>query len=130
MQLQQKLFAVSYRISLIIDVCTDIYVMMSSDLYETCRCRHCLYRTLSHTCRRNCNKFGNVATITASCKTLHWRTMQTSFTVSVISFIILCVKPEKLKAGHTISINRKITRHCSVQRNSVHSYCSLLIKTS
>ena len=38
-------------------------------------------------CGRNCNPFGNVTTVTASCKTLHWRTMQTSFTVSVICFI-------------------------------------------
>ena len=39
----------------LIDVCIDIYVMMSSDLYGTCR--HCLYGTLSHMvqCRGNCN---------------------------------------------------------------------------
>ena len=30
----------------IIDVCIDIYVMMSSDLYRTCI--HCFYGTLSH----------------------------------------------------------------------------------
>ena len=49
----------------IIDVCMDIYVMMSSDLYGTCR--HCLYGTLSHPCRRNCNPFGNVATVIYQC---------------------------------------------------------------
>ena len=54
---------------LIIDVCIDIYVMMSSDMYGTCR--HCLYGTLSRTHGRNGNPFGNVATVT-SCKTLHW----------------------------------------------------------
>ena len=47
----------------LIDVCIDIYVMMSSDLYGTCR--HCLYGTLSHKCRRNCNPFCNVATATS-----------------------------------------------------------------
>ena len=73
--------------SLIIDVCIDIYVMMSSDLYGTCR--HCLYGTLSCMRRCNCNPFGNMATVTASCQTLHWWTMQTSFTTSVISFIYL-----------------------------------------
>ena len=37
----------------IFDVGMDIYVMMSPDLYGTCR--HCLYGTLSRTCGRNCN---------------------------------------------------------------------------
>ena len=59
-------------IIIIIDVCIDIYVMMSSDFYGTCR--HCLYGTKSCTCGRNCNPFGNVATV-MSCKTLHWMQM-------------------------------------------------------
>ena len=48
-----------------INVCIDIYVMMSSDLYGTCR--HCLYGTLSHLVQRrhNCNPFGNIATVTS-----------------------------------------------------------------
>ena len=29
----------------IIDVCIDIYVMTSSDLYGTCRCSHCFNGT-------------------------------------------------------------------------------------
>ena len=46
-----------------IDVCMDIYVMMSSDLYGTCG--HCLYETLSHMRGCNCNPFGNIATVTS-----------------------------------------------------------------
>ena len=80
----------------LVDVCIDIYVMMSSDLYGMCRCQHCVYGTLSLTCGRNCNPFGNVATITASCKMLHWQTMQTSFTVPVISFILSVVICSKI----------------------------------
>ena len=47
----------------LIDACIDIYVMMSSDLYGTCR--HCFCGTLSCTVqhRCNCNLFGNVATV-------------------------------------------------------------------
>ena len=55
--------------TLIMDVCINIYVMMSSDLYGTCR--HSLCGTLSHAHGCNCNPFGNVATV-KSCKTLHW----------------------------------------------------------
>ena len=39
--------------------------MMSSDFYGTCR--HCLYGTLSHMHGRNCNPFGNIATVTSQC---------------------------------------------------------------
>ena len=59
-----------------IDVCIDIYVTMSSDLYGTCR--HCLYGTLSSKCGRNCSPFIYGTNFAAR---------QTSFTVSVISFI-------------------------------------------
>ena len=69
--------------------------MMSSDLYGTCSSSDVIVMSrtnsnLSYGTQygHNCNQFGNIATVTASCKTLHWRTMQTSFTVSVISFII------------------------------------------
>ena len=44
-----------------IDVCTDIYVMMSSDLYGTYK--HCLYGALSRTHGHSCNPFGNLATV-------------------------------------------------------------------
>ena len=56
----------------IIDVCIDIYVMMSSDLYGTCR--HCLCGTLFHMRGRNYNPFGNIATVTWY-KTLNWTQM-------------------------------------------------------
>ena len=68
----------------LIDVCIDINVMMSSDLYGTCSSADIIVMSCTNsnlpygTQRRcNCNPFGNVATVT----------MQTSFTVSVISFI-------------------------------------------
>ena len=43
-----------------IDVCIDIYVMMSSNLYGTCR--HYLSATLSSKTRHNCNPFCNYGT--------------------------------------------------------------------
>ena len=56
----REITAMEYVVQVtMIDVCIDIYVMMSSHLCRTCR--HCLYGTLSHTCGRNCNPFGNVA---------------------------------------------------------------------
>ena len=54
--------------------------MMSSDLYGTCR--HCLYGTCPVwssadviVTQLTTVVFGNVATVTASCKTLHWMQM-------------------------------------------------------
>ena len=55
-----------------IDVCIDIYVMMSSDLYGTCR--HCLYGTCPVQSSADVIVtqiitvvFGNIATVTSCC---------------------------------------------------------------
>ena len=55
---------------ILVDVCTDIYVMMSSDLYGTCR--HCLYGTCSIRSSTDVIVtqsvvFGNVATVRSYC---------------------------------------------------------------
>ena len=54
---------------------------MNSDLYGTCR--HCLYGTLSRKRGRNCNPF---------IYGTNFASRQTSFIVSVISFIVVCMQ--------------------------------------
>ena len=61
----------SHDWDLIINVCIDIYVMMSSDLYGTCR--HCLYGTLSVRSSVDIIVIGNVATVTSQLLLHHAR---------------------------------------------------------
>ena len=62
----------------LIDVCFEIYVMMSSDLYGTCSSADVIvmFHTNSNLPHshgtqnvHNCNPFGNIATVAVSCKT-------------------------------------------------------------
>ena len=59
------------RILIVIDVCTDIYVTMSSDLYGTCSSADVIVMSRTNSnlpygtqCGCNCNPFGNIATLT------------------------------------------------------------------
>ena len=68
-----------------IDVCMEIHAMMSSDLYGTCNSADVIVMSstnsnLPYGTQRGCNPnyncgICNIATVVASCKTLHWMHM-------------------------------------------------------